>query len=116
MLFAAATSLLDTTDGVMMVSAYRRTLENPLRRLYYNLGITLLSVAAAVSIGAIQLARVLLQLAGSPDPLRDRLAAFGDHSSPIGGVIVAMFMAVWLASLANGRVALPVLRGGGADA
>jgi high-affinity nickel-transport protein len=53
-LFTAGMSLVDTGDGIVMMGAYRWALVNPIRKLYYNLAITSLSVAVAVVVGGIE--------------------------------------------------------------
>jgi nickel/cobalt transporter (NiCoT) family protein len=53
-LFTAGMSLVDTSDGVLMVGAYGWAFMNPLRKLYYNLTITAISVVVAVAVGAIE--------------------------------------------------------------
>src|SRR5258708_473509 len=54
-LFAAGMSLVDTTDGVLMLGAYGWAFAHPIRKLYYNLTITAVSVVVAVAIGGIEL-------------------------------------------------------------
>ena len=63
-LFAAGMSLMDTADGVFMTTAYRWALATPLRKVYYNLTVTGLSVVAALVIGLIELTQVLSQELG----------------------------------------------------
>ena len=53
-LFAAGMSLIDTTDGVLMLGAYGWAFVKPIRKLYYNLTITAVSVVVAVLIGGIE--------------------------------------------------------------
>ncbi len=53
-LFAAGMSLVDTTDGVMMLGAYDWAFVKPIRKLYYNMTITLVSVVVALVIGGIE--------------------------------------------------------------
>jgi high-affinity nickel-transport protein len=53
-LFAAAMSLIDTTDGVLMLGVYNWAQIHPVRKLYYNLALTFTSVAVAVSVGTIE--------------------------------------------------------------
>ena len=53
-LFTAAMSLIDTTDGVLMLGAYGWAFTKPIRKLYYNLTITFVSVLVAVLIGGIE--------------------------------------------------------------
>lgn len=57
-LFTAGMNLLDTTDSVMMANAYQWAFKAPLRKLYYNIVVTLVSVIAAVSIGLVELLQV----------------------------------------------------------
>jgi high-affinity nickel-transport protein len=58
LLFAAGMTLMDTADGVFMTRAYHWALSTPLRKLYYNLTVTALSVAAALLIGSIEIVTV----------------------------------------------------------
>ncbi|MFT8457761.1 MAG: HoxN/HupN/NixA family nickel/cobalt transporter [Liquorilactobacillus ghanensis] len=57
-MFAAGMNLMDTTDSVMITSAYRWAFASPDRKIYYNLTVTLVSVVAAFSIGLIELLQV----------------------------------------------------------
>lgn len=58
-LFAAGMSLMDTADGVFMTTAYNWAFSTPLRKIYYNLSVTGLSIVAALCIGFIELAQIL---------------------------------------------------------
>ncbi|MCO7124525.1 HoxN/HupN/NixA family nickel/cobalt transporter [Sporolactobacillus shoreicorticis] len=67
-LFAAGMNVMDTTDSVMMTRAYRWALDTPVRKIYYNITVTAISVAAALMIGAVELSQVAgeaFQLQGS---------------------------------------------------
>ena len=59
-LFAAGMTAMDTTDGVLMVKAYKWAFVNPLRKIFYNITITGLSIAVALVIGTIELLQVLI--------------------------------------------------------
>ncbi|BDR28982.1 hypothetical protein HSHS1_17430 [Helicobacter suis HS1] len=59
--FAAGMSLLDTCDGIFMVKAYDWAFKTPLRKIYYNITITALSVLVALVIGGVELFQVLSQ-------------------------------------------------------
>ena len=59
-LFAAGMSLMDTTDGVLMAKAYNWAFVNPLRKIFYNLTTTSLSIVVALVIGTIELLQVLI--------------------------------------------------------
>ena len=58
LLFAAGMSLMDTADGAFMSQAYGWAFSNPVRRVYYNITVTSLSVAVALLIGSIELLQV----------------------------------------------------------
>jgi high-affinity nickel-transport protein len=54
MLFAAGMSLIDTTDNILMLGAYGWAFVKPVRKLYYNMTITGISVIVALAVGAIE--------------------------------------------------------------
>ena len=58
-LFAAGMSLMDTADGVFMTSAYNWAFSTPLKKVYYNLSVTGISVVAALFIGLIEFAQIV---------------------------------------------------------
>jgi nickel/cobalt transporter (NiCoT) family protein len=89
-LFAAGMSLLDTADGAFMSHAYGWAFSHPVRKAYYNLTVTSLSVAVALGIGTVELLQVL-----APWPWLDAVD-FGT----LGYAIVALFVLTWAASIA----------------
>ncbi|WP_120948112.1 HoxN/HupN/NixA family nickel/cobalt transporter [Helicobacter mehlei] len=96
-LFAAGMSLFDTCDGVFMVKAYDWAFKTPLRKIYYNITITTLSVLVALVIGLIELFQVLSQkmhweFGGLLGYLKD--LDFGD----LGYYLVGLFVLVWAIS------------------
>jgi high-affinity nickel-transport protein len=92
-LFAAGMSLMDTADGVFMTNAYSWAFSTPLRKVYYNLTVTTISVMAALLIGVIELAQVLSE--------KLNLNSEGWHwiqnldISWIGYLLVALFLLSW---------------------
>jgi high-affinity nickel-transport protein len=101
-LFAAGMSLLDTLDGAFMNFAYGWAFSQPVRKLYYNLTVTGLSVAVALVIGSIELLSVLvnrLNLTGSP---WSSLAAVNLNS--VGYIVVGAFVVTWAIAVAAWRV------------
>jgi high-affinity nickel-transport protein len=74
-LFAAGMTVMDTTDGVLMCKAYDWAFLNPLRKIFYNITTTGLSVAVALLVGSIELAQVLINLLGLHGPILDAIAA-----------------------------------------
>jgi high-affinity nickel-transport protein len=95
-LFAAGMSLMDTTDGVLMVKAYNWAFINPLRKIFYNLTTTGLSVAIALVIGAVELVQVAIEVF-HPSGALFQLAA-GIDFAWLGYAVVAAFMALWILS------------------
>jgi high-affinity nickel-transport protein len=93
-LFAAGMSLLDSLDGCLMNVAYGWALSRPVRRVYYNIVITALSVAVALGIGSIELVSVLVDRAGiSAGPLS---AVGGLTLDSVGYTVAALFLFTWL--------------------
>jgi nickel/cobalt transporter (NiCoT) family protein len=97
-LFAAGMSLLDTTDGVLMCRAYDWALSNPLRKIFYNITTTGLSVLVALVIGTIELLQVLIGMGGLRGGFFDFIA--GLDFGALGYVIVGLFVLAWLGSVA----------------
>jgi len=92
-LFAAGMSMMDTADGVFMTTAYRWAFATPLRKVYYNLTVTGLSVIAALLIGLIELTQVLAQALGLTAGLWGRLQAL--NIGWIGYALVTLFVLTW---------------------
>jgi nickel/cobalt transporter (NiCoT) family protein len=100
-LFAAGMCLLDTIDGVFMNFAYGWAFAKPVRKVFYNITITALSVAVALVIGTIELVGVLADQAKiNSGPL----AAIANIPLDYAGYgIVALFVLAWLIALAVWR-------------
>jgi nickel/cobalt transporter (NiCoT) family protein len=104
-LFAAGMSLMDTADGAFMSQAYGWAFSNPIRKLYYNITVTTLSVIVALAIGSIELLQVFAGKFGMTGPFWDELNAL--DFGTLGYVMVALFLAAWLISAAvwkTGRI------------
>ena len=95
-LFAAGMSLIDATDGVLMLGAYGWAYIKPIRKLYYNLNITFVSVLIAFAIGGIEVMSILAERFG----LRGGIWSFARNLDfgIIGFGIVGIFVASWTAS------------------
>jgi high-affinity nickel-transport protein len=90
-------SLLDTIDGCFMNFAYGWAFSKPVRKVYYNITITALSVAIAVIVGAIELIGLLAEKLGITS---GPLAAIGELDlNYIGYAIVALFVLTWVIAL-----------------
>ncbi|MBC2876202.1 MULTISPECIES: Nickel transporter NicT [Streptomyces] len=103
LLFAAGMSLFDTLDGTFMNFAYQWAFSNPVRKVYYNLTITGLSIAVAFLIGTIELVGVLHEKLDLDDAVTGWIA--GLNLDNVGFVIVGLFVVVWAAALAYWRLA-----------
>jgi nickel/cobalt transporter (NiCoT) family protein len=96
-IFAAGMSLLDTIDGSFMNFAYGWAFSKPVRKVYYNITITGLSVAVALIIGTIELLSLLAQQLGWSGGFWDWIG--GLDLNIIGFLIVGMFVATWVVAL-----------------
>ena len=97
LVFAAGMSLLDTADGVLMCGAYGWAFANPLRKVFYNLSVTGLSVAVALVVGTIELVSIVtdrvLHIHTGVWAAIQRLDV-----QTMGFVIAGLFIVSWLAS------------------
>jgi high-affinity nickel-transport protein len=101
-MFTCGMVLIDTSDGVMMRVAYGWAFMNPLRKIYYNLTVTIISVLVAIAIGSVELLQVManeLRLSGA---FWDWLIGLDFES--IGFGIIVIFVASWLISTALWKV------------
>ena len=98
-LFTAGMSLLDTTDSVMMLGAYGWAFAKPLRKLYYNMTITAVSVVVALLIGGIEALGLLADQLGLQGGVWDAIGALNDNFGVLGIVIVAFFLVSWIVSV-----------------
>jgi len=100
-LFAAGMSLLDTIDGSFMNFAYGWAFSQPIRKIYYNITITALSVAVALLIGGDELISILTEKLGITTGI---LASIGSVDlNGVGYWIVSLFVATWAVALAVWR-------------
>jgi high-affinity nickel-transport protein len=98
LLFAAGMSLMDTSDGVLMSKAYNWAFLNPLRKIFYNIATTSLSVTVALVIGTIELLQVLISMLSLQGSFYDFVA--GIDFGVLGYVIVGLFVLAWALSVA----------------
>jgi len=97
LIFAAGMSLMDTMDGAFMSKAYSWAFATPIRKVFYNLTITSLSVFVALFIGVIEVVQILIQVLGLRGGPFD--AAATSMLSVAGYVIVAAFVVTWAVAL-----------------
>jgi high-affinity nickel-transport protein len=92
-LFAAGMTVMDTTDGILMSKAYNWAFVNPLRKIFYNITSTGLSIAVALLIGTIELLQVFIGLFDLHGRILDLVASL--DFSVLGYLIVGMFLLAW---------------------
>ena len=98
-LFAAGMSFVDTTDGVLMLGAYQWAFVKPVRKLFYNMAITLVSVMVALCIGGIEglgLLETRLHLSGA---FWGVIAALNASFNGLGFLVIGIFVAAWVISV-----------------
>jgi high-affinity nickel-transport protein len=105
-LFTAGMTLIDTTDSILMLGAYGWAFVKPIRKLYYNLTITAVSVVVAVVVGGLE----GLNLIGDQLGLTDgggfwgAIGSLNDNFGLLGYLIVGIFVVAWIVSYAVYRV------------
>ncbi len=103
-LFTAGMSLVDTSDGVLMLGAYGWAFAKPIRKLYYNLTITFVSVLVALLIGGIEALGLLADELHLEGPFWSLISTLNDNFGSIGYLVIAVFVVSWLGSIALYRI------------
>ncbi|PXX33487.1 HoxN/HupN/NixA family nickel/cobalt transporter [Burkholderia sp. MS455] len=98
MLFTAGMTLVDTTDGILMMGAYRWAYVRPIRKIYYNMTITFVSVLVAALIGGIEVLALLADKLSLQGPVWDFASMVASHFGMLGYVVIGLFLACWLVS------------------
>jgi len=99
-LFAAGMSLIDTTDNILMLAAYGWAFVKPIRKLYYNMTITCVSVIVALVVGGIEALGLLADHFHFKGRLWDGVARLNDNFGMLGYFIVGLFALSWIVSIA----------------
>lgn len=92
-LFAAGMSLFDTLDGIMMTKSYAWANDRPVRKVYYNLVVTALSVVAALAVGMIELAQITTDKLHLSGGIWNVIASIDFDN--LGYFLVASFLLIW---------------------
>ena len=95
-LFTAGMCLLDTTDGILMLGAYGWAFVKPIRKLYYNLNITLISVLVAFVVGTIEVITIIAMEFKLSGGLWDYFSNL--DFGMLGGIIIGIFVVSWAVS------------------
>jgi high-affinity nickel-transport protein len=94
-LFAAGMTLVDTTDGVLMLGAYGWAYRNPMRKLFYNLTITSVSVLVALVVGGIETLGLIAGRFRLQGVFWNAISGLNENFGALGYGIVALFVASW---------------------
>src|SRR3989442_5214408 len=97
LIFAAGMSLMDTADGAFMSRAYSWAFSNPVRKVFYNLTMTGLSVFVALFVGLIEVAQIVARGLGFTGGFWDALENL--NFGIIGAIIVSAFISSWARGL-----------------
>jgi high-affinity nickel-transport protein len=98
-LFTAGMSLVDTTDSVLMLGAYGWAFVKPIRKLYYNMTITFVSVLVALIVGGIEALGLIADRLSLEGAFWGMIGALNDNFGSLGYVIIAVFAISWFASV-----------------
>ncbi len=99
LLFSAGMSLIDTLDGHLMLGAYGWAYLKPIRKIYYNMTITLVSVIVAVVIGGIEALGLLADQLKLQGPVWDAIGTLNNNFGTLGYIIIGIFAVSWIASI-----------------
>jgi nickel/cobalt transporter (NiCoT) family protein len=99
-LFAAGMLLIDTTDNILMLGAYGWAFVKPIRKLYYNLTITSVSVVVAVAVGGIEALGLLAGQFGWTGTFWNAVSRLNENFGTLGYLIVGLFVVSWIISVA----------------
>ena len=97
-LFTAGMCLIDTTDGILMLGAYSWAYIKPIRKLYYNLTITLVSVLVALLVGGIEALGIIGGKLGLQGEFWDFIEGVSENFGVVGYCIIGIFLVSWVVS------------------
>lgn len=103
-LFTAGMTLVDTTDSILMLGAYGWAFVKPLRKLYYNVTITLVSVLVALVVGGVEALGLVRDRLGLTGSLWDAIGRLNDNFGALGYLIIIIFALCWIVSIAIYRM------------
>jgi high-affinity nickel-transport protein len=98
-LFTAGMALVDTTDSILMLGAYGWAFVKPIRKLYYNMTITFVSVLVAVLVGGVEVLGLIGGQFKGQGAVWNFIGLLNDNFGVVGFVIIGIFVASWAASI-----------------
>ncbi len=103
-LFTAGMSLIDTTDGILMLGTYGWAFLRPIRKIYYNMTITAVSIVVALLVGGIETLGLIGDQLALKGGFWNGIGALNGNFGSIGFVIIGIFVASWILSAVIYRV------------
>ncbi|MEW9586447.1 HoxN/HupN/NixA family nickel/cobalt transporter [Paraburkholderia sp. DGU8] len=97
-LFMAGMSLIDATDSILMLGAYGWAFMKPIRKLYYNMTITLVSAVVAIGVGGVEALGLIADKLHLNGAFWDGIGAIADNFGMVGYSIIGLCVFIWLAS------------------
>jgi high-affinity nickel-transport protein len=104
LLFTSGMSLIDSIDGLMMLGAYGWAYIKPIRKLYYNMTITLVSVVVALVVGSIEALGLVADQLKLEGPVWQLIGVMNNNFGTIGALIIGIFLFSWALSAAIYRL------------
>ncbi len=98
-LFTAGMALIDTTDSVLMLGAYGWAFARPIRKLYYNITVTAVSVVVAVIVGGLETLGLVQGEMNLSGWFWDAVASLNNNFGTLGFIIIGIFIASWMISI-----------------
>ena len=99
MLFTAGMSLVDTTDGIIMLGAYEWAFVKPLRKLYYNMTITFVSVVVALLVGGIEALGLIGNRFNMSGSFWQAIDGLNNNFGTVGVAIIGIFVLCWVVAV-----------------
>jgi len=98
-LFTAGMALVDSTDSILMLGAYGWAFVKPIRKLYYNMTITFVSVLVALLVGGIEVLGLISDHLKIHGTVWDMIGSLNNNFGVIGFVIIGVFVGSWIVSI-----------------
>jgi high-affinity nickel-transport protein len=99
-LFTAGMTLIDTTDSILMLGAYGWAFVKPIRKLYYNLTITTISVVVALAVGSIEGLGLIADKLHMRGGIWHAVGRLNENFGMLGYLIIGIFALCWILSIA----------------
>ena len=101
-LYTVSMTLVDTTDGVLMLGAYGWAFTKPIRKLYYNMTITAVSAVVAIVVGGLETLNLIGDELGFTEGggFWGTIGALNDNFGALGYIIIGIFVVSWIGSVA----------------